>query len=185
MKRQSSGMRDKLTLPILLLILFCAILSCHDPSEFAGRHSPDDEILQPFGAMYEIDREQYCLTEIDPDSTVRVERRNDGDSGYDVLLHIEGDRSYRTVAFVREDGEYVWIGEQESHRSGRTYMTPDGEENERIVVTYQERAIPGGPAGLSITYSGPYEDISAQPTCEEALRVIREWHTREPAESTP
>lgn len=180
MKKQGSDMGEKLTLPILLLILLCATLSCQDPSEYRGRFGLDDERLQPFAAMYEIDREQCCLTEIDPDSIVHIERQNYGDNGYDVVLHIEGDRSYRTVSFVWEHGEYVWIGEQESHRSGRTYMTPDGELNERIVVTYYERAIIGGPAGLSITYEGPYENIPARPTCEDALRVIRDWHAREP-----
>jgi hypothetical protein len=178
-KRRTSNMRDKLTVPILLLVLVWVILSCYDRSEFAGRHSLDDEILQPFAAMYEIDREQYCLTEIDPDSTVHVERRNDGDYSYDVMLHIEGDRSYRTVAFVWEDGEYVWISEQESHRSGRTYMMPDGEYDEHIVVSYSKRARVGMPEGLLITYEGPYEDIPARPACEDALRVIKDWHARE------
>jgi hypothetical protein len=178
-KTPSSNMRETLTLPILFLTLFCVTLGCYDRSEFAGRHSPDDEILQPFAAMYEIDREQYCLTEIDPDSTVHVERRNDGDYSYDVMLHIEGDTSYRTVAFVWEDGEYVWISEQETHYSGRTYMTPDGKYDEHIVVSYSKRARVGMPEGLLITYEGPYEDIPARPTCEEALRVIRDWRERE------
>lgn len=179
MKRRTFNSRNKLTVPILLLILVGAIFGCYDRSEFAGRHRPDDKILQPFAAMYEIDREQHCLTEIDPDSTVHVERENHEDYGYDILLHIEGDRIYRTVAFVWEHDKYVWIGEQESHRSGRTYMTPDGEWDEYIVVAYHERAIRSGPAGLLIDYSGPYEDISARPTCEDALRIIRRWHTEE------
>jgi len=128
--------------------------------------------------MYEVDREQYCLTEIAPGSIVHIERQIYEDYGYDIMLHIESDRIYRTVSFVWEGDEYVWIGEQESHRSGLTYTTPDGELNERIVVTYHERADIFGPAGLSITYEGSYENISARPTCEEALRVIREWHSK-------
>lgn len=176
MKRRDSNTRKKPCILILLLVLLCATLSCYDPSGYGGRFSLDDERLEPFSAMYEVDREQYCLTEIDPDSIVHVERQIYGDYSYDVMLHIEGDRSYRTVAFVWEDGEYVWISEQESHSSGRTYMTPDGELDEHIVVSYSEGARPSLPEGLSITYEGPYEDISTRPTCEEALRVIREWH---------
>lgn len=174
-------MREKLTFPILLLILFCATLSCYDPSGQGGQFSLDDgsERLEPFSAMYEVDREQYCLTPIDPDSIVSIERQIYGDYSYDVMLHIEGDRRYRTVAFVLEDGEYVWISEQEVHYSGRKYMTPDGEVNENIVMSYSERARPSLPEGLSITYSGPYEDIPARPTCEQALRVIRKWHAEE------
>ena len=129
--------------------------------------------------MYEIDRTQYCLTEIDPDSIVHIENWACRDCGYDVMLHIESDRTYRTVAFAQVHGEYVWIGEQESHRSGRTYRTPDGELNEQIAVTYHERKIDGQPVGLTIFYEGAHEDISANPTCEEALRVIRDWHAGE------
>jgi hypothetical protein len=180
-KRQSYIMRERLTFCILLLVLFCTTLGCHDPSGLGDRRfSLDDETLRPFAAMYEVDRNQYCLTEIDPDSIVHIERRNYGDYGSGVILHIEGDRTYRTVTFVQEQGEYVWIGEQELHYSGRTYMTPDGELNERIVVTYYERTIDSQPAGLSIFYAGAHETISANPTCEEALRVIRHWHEKEP-----
>jgi len=175
-KIRDSNTRKQPCILILLLVLLCATLSCYDPSGYGGQFSLDDERLEPFSAMYEIDREQYCLTEIDPDSIVSIERQTYGDHGYDVMLHIEGDRRYRTVAFVWEGDEYVWIGEQESHRSGRTYTTPDGELNERIVVSYYERERPGMPAGLSITYEGPYEDVSARPTCKDALRVIRKWH---------
>jgi hypothetical protein len=173
-------MRERFTFCILLLILFCTTLGCHDPSGLGGRRfSLDDETLLPFAAMYEIDRDQYCLTEIDPDSMVHIERRDYGDYSYDVILHIESDRTYRTVVFVQEQGEYVWIGEQESHYSGRTYMTPDGELDEHIVVTYDERAITSQPTGLSIFYAGVYEEIPANPTCQEALQVIRDWHAWE------
>ena len=58
-------------------------------------------------------------------------------------------------------------------------MTPGGELNERIVVSYYERKIDNQPVGLTIFHEGAHEDISANPTCEEALQVIRDWHARE------
>jgi hypothetical protein len=175
-RRQCYIGRERLTFWILPLILLSTTLGCHDPSGLRGRRfSLDDEALRPFAAMYEIDRTQYCLTEIDPDSIVHIETWD----YYDVVLHIEGYRTYRTVSFVQEQGEYVWIGEQESHRSGRTYMTPDGELSEQIVISYFEREVDLVPVGLTITYAGAHEDISANPTCEEALQVIRDWHARE------
>lgn len=170
---------------ILLLVLLCATLSCYDPSGYGGQFSLDDERLEPFSAMYEVDREHYCLTEIAPGSTVHIEKQIYEDYGYDVMLHIESNRIYRTVAFVWEHGEYVWIGEQESHYSGRTYVTPDGELNEQIVVSYYERERPGMPAGQLITYEGPYENIPARPTCDEALQIIKKWHNSSSTSATP
>jgi len=128
--------------------------------------------------MYEVDREQYCLTEISPESTAHFGVKY-GEYGRQATIVIESDRTYRMVVFVEEQGEYVWVGEYEAHRSGRTYITPDGELNERIVVSHLQREIDNQPVGLSILYEGAYEDIPANPTCEEALPVIRDWHAGE------
>lgn len=179
MRRQCYIGREKLSTLILLLILFSTTLGCHDPSGLRGRRfSLDDDALRPFASMYEVDREQYCLTEINPESTAHFGVKH-GEYGRQVTIVIESDRTYRMVVFVEDQSEYVWIGEYEAHRSGRTYTTPDGELNERIVVSHFGRRIDNQPVGLSILYEGAHEDIPANPTCEEALRVIADWHARE------
>jgi hypothetical protein len=179
-RRQRNIGWERLTSWILLVILLSTTLGCRDPSGLGGRRfSLDDDALRPFASMYEIDREQYCLTEIDPESTAHFAVEY-GEYGRQATIVIESDRTYRMVVFIEEQGKYLWVGEYEAHRSGRTYMTPDGELNERIVVSYFERKIDNQPIGLSIFYEGTHEDISANPTCEEALRVIADWHEREP-----
>ena len=171
----------------LLILLFLILVSlfmafgCSDPSDGRGPYSLDDEKLLPFAAMYEIDRESFCLTEIDRNSRVEIERDYGGSHGYNVMLHIYSDGVSRTVAFVWENGRYVWIGEQELHYSGRRFITVDGEVREHIAVSYYKREIDGGTIGLSISYSGGYENLPSSLTCEQASPYIREWDARKEA----
>ena len=97
--------------------------------------------------------------------------------GYDVMLHMHSDKIYRTVAFVRENGEYVWIGEQETHYSGRTFVTPDGEIREQISITYHDSdyGASSGIIGSIIVYTGEDESIPSVLTCEQATLYIEEW----------
>lgn len=186
-KRDFRAKEKLLVLPFLILVSLFVAFGCSDPSGSGSRgpYSLDDEELLPFAAMYEIDREQFCLTEIDRDSKVQIQRDPYKDGGSDVALHIYNDRVSRTVAFVWEDGQYVWIGEQETHYSGRTFMTPDGELLEKIVVTYHERPYGAGSeiTGLMISYVGEGESIPIRPTCDQVRPYIREWDAREKAPS--
>ena len=136
----------------------------------------DDGRLLPFAAMYEIDRDSLCLTEIDPDSEVYIDAL--GGRGYDVVLQLHNGNVSRTIAFILEGGRYVWIGEQEVHRSGRKFVTPDGTLPELIAITYHEReyGFSHEPPGLIISYQGESE-ITSGLTCEQALTYIREWGT--------
>ena len=170
-----------------LIFLFSILVSvfiafgCSDPEGIAGGpYSLDDKKLLPFAAMYKVDREQFCLTEIDQDSRVEIERDSRRSHGYDVMLHLSSNGVTRTIAFVLEDDQYVWIGEQEAHYSGRKYMTPDGELREYIAITYHERKYgAGGMVGQRITYSGDDESIPRELTCEQASPYIRAWVTKE------
>ena len=108
----------------------------------------DDPELSPYAAMLQVDREQVCLTEIDPDSEVEVVDASYEGEEVDVVLHVRSDWVSRSVAFAWEDGEYVWIGEAETHYSGRTYVNFEGtEEREMIFVSYHERARSLGTGG--------------------------------------
>lgn len=183
MKQENFCTRKKLVVFFLsIFILVFIAFGCSDPSDSTGPYSLDDEELLPFAAMYEVDREQFCLTEIDKDSRIEIERDYHRSRGYDVGLRMYDDGVSRAVAFVLEDDQYVWIGEQETHYSGRTVMTIDGEVPEHITVTYHEKEY-GAPSvmGQIISYSGGYENIPQWPTCEQASAIIREWDARRTA----
>jgi hypothetical protein len=165
-------------LTLVSLVFVCVAASGCGILGHLGLYSLDDEELEPFAAMYEVDRERFCLTEIDRDSRVEVEWDLQRSYGYDVMLHMYGDRVSRMVSFIQEDGQYVWIGEQEVHYSGRTFMTPDGEVREHIAVVCDDSA--HGSSGMlevRIFYIGGYEDIPRQPTCEQASAIIKKWNT--------
>lgn len=179
MKQGESVIRGLLPFFVYLLSLAMWIMfGCTDPQGNRGPYSLDDEALSPFVAMYQVDREQFCLTEIDPDSKVEIIRADSASRGYDVALRMYGDGVSRSIAFVWENGQYVWIGEKETHYSGRKYKSFDGTAREEIIITYHKRRTYGGPVGQIILYSGDDESIPPFPTCDQALSYIREWDAR-------
>jgi hypothetical protein len=130
--------------------------------------------------MFEVDRDAFCLTAIDPDSEVNIDIERQQDGSEFAILEIIGDKASRSVTFAWEDGQYVWIGEQEKHKSGRTFMTPDDELSERISVTYHARAygIDGKRIGLTILYIGEDRNIPTELTCEEASSILQSWQNQ-------
>lgn len=138
------------------------------------------EEMQSFAGMYEVDREEYGLTPIDGSARVLLERRSGSDAhrcGYDAMLHMYSPHVSRTVTFALRDGEYVWIGEQEIHYSGRTYRTVDGDVEESIVITYSKDERPGTQKGLRVDYSGDNEALESKfdLTLEDVRPVLRKW----------
>jgi len=174
-------MRSTVLVASMLLVILTLVSGCccvDLGSAFGPSYSPSDEELLPFGAMYEIDRASRCLDPIDPNADVRIERDPSGSRGYNIMLHIYGANVSRTVAFSLENGEYLWVGEQEVHPSGRTYVTVDGNADEEIVVSYHEREFWGsGPVGLHITYSGRDPNIPLTLTCSQAREYISQWES--------
>jgi hypothetical protein len=129
--------------------------------------------------MYDIDREKFCLTDIGEDAEVEIERDNFATRGYHVMLHIYSGNVSRTVAFEKRGGEFIWLGEQEIHRSGRKFTTIDGEAYEKITVTYHKKRY-NDLEGLRIRYLGDFNDVrfangSVDLTCEDITPYIREW----------
>jgi hypothetical protein len=150
------------------------------------RYDLDAPELLSFSDMYEVDREQFCLTEIDKNATVEVERDEYAIRGYHAMLYIYRGNVSRTVAFVEENNQYVWIGEQEIHRSGRKFMTVDGEVEEYISITYYKRKIDGYDGiGLDIVYNGDHQNVDLpRPfdlTCEQVRPYIEEWDRKDEA----
>ncbi len=172
----------------VVLVLLAAGLCCNRPPfvEEYYRYSLDDKVLSPYGAMYQVDREQCCLAEIDPDSRVAIEYGSLTSEGFSIKLHMisNNQMTFRTVAFAREHDEYVWIGEAETHYSGLVYVDPnEGHLKEHLSILCNEREFDNsGPLGLHISYYGPNETISIFPTCEEALSLIEVWGTENAAD---
>ena len=147
-------------------------------------YSLNDPALSYFKSMYEIEREQFCLTEIDKTSVAQIEESSVQTAGYDVMLHLYANLTSRHIAFIKENNRYVWIGEQEIDYSGRTFLTPDGWVEEHITISYFKHKITGAKAGSEILYTGDYQyvDFSGEPTCEQALFYIKEWSKHKKAD---
>jgi hypothetical protein len=175
MRRNASRPRAMLQI-VLHLSLFSVwvVSSCTGPRGDRGPFTLDNEALLPFAAMFQIDREQFCLSELADSSQVEIEK-DDGAKGYDIMLHMFDDAVSRTVAFVWEEGRYIWIGEQETHYSGRKYMSPDGDLPESITIAFYARPISGAMKGLRITYWGDNRSVPLNLTCDQALSLIGEW----------
>ena len=52
------------------------------------------------------------------------------------MLHI-ATQTVRTIAFRKENGDYVWISEQETFEGPKTYKTVDGTFHEAITLSYE------------------------------------------------
>ena len=165
----------------LLLLPILLILSCSNLRNDSGPFHVEDEALLPYAAMHRVDRERICLTEIDKDSSVRLQKSDSLARGYDMAVHVASDGVSRTVFFAWESDQYVWIGEQETHYSGQYYESPDGEQPERITITYYERKTQGGLEGLSLMYWGDDARVLSESklTCDLALAYIEEWAVKE------
>jgi hypothetical protein len=98
---------------------------------------------------------------------------------YDVMLHIDGARISRTVDFLLVNGQPVWSGEQETHRSGRTFESVDGEIPEQLVLSYSTVQGSGTPLGGYVSYWGPDEKLTERSRAplspQEARQIWTAW----------
>lgn len=176
----SSNRSKSLSLSISLLIVLFIAVGCE--SRWNYQYRLDDKELRPYAAMYQVDREQYCLSELDPLSEVAIHNASYEYGSYeeedpDVVIHLRRNNMTKSIAFAREDGGYVWIGEAETHYSGRTFYGVDGQEEEKIFIGYNLRQFgTWGSAGLTIHYfSEENEGFPDSLTCDEALLMIESW----------
>lgn len=99
---------------------------------------------------------------------------------YDVMLHIERGNVSRTVDFLGRDGQLVWSGEQEIHRSGRFFKTVDGDVAEEMTISYSTVVGSGVPKGGYVQYWGPDQSMQErsdrkQLSVADAKRIWEEW----------
>lgn len=154
-------------------------IGCSFSTQNKSSYKLNDPELIPFSTIYSIEREKYCLTEINPDSIVEIEQNIYATSGYHTTLHIYYRNVSRTISFIREKDEYIWVSEQEIHRSGRTFETSDGKSRESISITYNKNR-DNGTSNSSIIYNGDKEKgifsgLRFDLTCDEVRPYIEAW----------
>jgi hypothetical protein len=138
----------------------------------------DSQVQQLVKAAQSFDRTSYGFSPIPRQRDVRdvrLELRPTG--GYDAMLHITA-QTGRTIAFSKENGNYVWIGDQETFEGPKKYKTVDGISNEAITLTYETQRMSGYPLNqLNVTYRGedPRLDGRNNLTLAIVKPILKEW----------
>ena len=139
----------------------------------------DDSRLDPlWRAAKAFDRESYGFSPLPTEGTVGWEKARG--ASYDAMLHLGGETS-RTIAFVRIGNGYRWVGEQESFEGPDVFQTVDGEQHERLTLTYETVAVSGAPLNLLyITYHGEDRRLAWPRTLAlaDVELVLAEWGYR-------
>lgn len=128
-------------------------------------------------ARLEAGAEDKGFTPVDPSAQVRIERAFGDDRNYDVMLHVYGVTS-RTIAFQEDNGEYQWIGEQETFTGPNRFPIDSGYSNEQITITFDTVYISGAPLNtLHVTYLGDDKRFAGKwnLTLEDVRPVLLEW----------
>lgn len=126
-------------------------------------------------AAQSFDRTSYGFSPIPKQANVRLELRPTG--RYDAMLHIAA-KTFRTIAFRKENGNYVWIGDQETFKGPKKYETVDGVFNEAITLTYETQGVSGYPLNqLDVTYHGEDSRLAGQNNLTLAMvkPILKEW----------
>ena len=155
-------------------ISLLGLTTCFSTSAIGtNRYKLSDPELAPFMTMYDVNREELCLTEIDENAEVEIERDDYTTNGYHIMLHMHSGNVIRTVAFEKVGEKYIWLGEQEIHRSGRNFMTVDGETDEKLDEPYPSNGV------LNRVRSKTLGDAKITEEEREELEKKREKHRAE------
>jgi hypothetical protein len=135
----------------------------------------DPQVQRLVKAAESFDRTVYGFSPIPRSADGRLELRPTG--RYDAMLHITT-KTVRTIAFRKENGNYLWIGEQESFDGPKKYKTVDGVFNEAVVLTYETQSISGYPLNqLNVTYRGEDPRLAGRNNLTLAVvkPILKEW----------
>jgi hypothetical protein len=135
----------------------------------------DPQVRLLVKAATSFDRASYGFSRIPQNADVRLELRPT--SKYDAMLHIVAKTS-RTIAFRKENGDYAWIGDQETFDGPKTYKTEDGTFHEAITLTYETQSISGYPLNqLNVTYRGEDPRLADRNnlTLAAVKPILKEW----------
>jgi hypothetical protein len=157
-----------LTVIVTVLLQACGLV----PQKVSMDDPPVQRLLK---AAASFDRTSYGFSPIPTQADVRLELRPT--SRYDAMLHIRA-KTVRTIAFRKDHGNYVWVGEQETFDGPKKYKTLDGTFNEAITLTYEIQSISGYPLNqLNVTYRG--EDARLIGRTDLSLAtvkpILKEW----------
>jgi len=135
----------------------------------------DAQVQRLVKAAGSFDRTSNGFSPIPRQADVRLELRPT--SRYDAMLHITT-KTVRTIAFRKENGNYVWVGDQETFEGPKKYKTVDGVFNEAITLTYETQSISGYPLNqLNVTYRGEDPRLAGRNnlTLVVVKPILKEW----------
>lgn len=135
----------------------------------------DPQVQHLVKAAKSFDRTSYGFSPIPMEADVRLEMRPT--ALYDAMLQITA-KTYRTIAFRKEKGNYVWIGDQETFEGPKKYTTVDGTSNEAITLTYETQRVSGFPLNqLNVTYRGEDPRLASRNnlTLAAVKPILKEW----------
>jgi hypothetical protein len=177
---------------VLLLVLVKPLIEMQNDTHFPqGPYDMTSPKLRPFQAMYAAPRTQYGFTAYPKHASVMVETRTGADAktaGYDAMLHIySGERIHSgtewDVSFKRVNGQYRWIGEQETWTGPHGHMTRDGElVTESISISYntQPGLFVGEVNTLQVSYTGTNTKLSSKDnlTLKDVRPILKQWRVK-------
>jgi hypothetical protein len=121
------------------------------------------------------DRISYGFSPLPKSGRVTLESKPR--SGYDAMLHLEGKTS-RTIAFRKNNSDYVWIGEQEIFEGPKTFKSMDGTFHEAVTLTYEKEHVSGVRLNeLDVSYRGEDSRIAgrANLSLADVRPILKEW----------
>jgi hypothetical protein len=158
---------------IVLTVILAMLTSC---ALIPRKTTMDDPQVQRLvKAAQSFYRTEYGFSPIPKQADVRLELRPTG--RYDAMLHITT-KTVRTIGFRKENGNYIWIGDQETFDGPKTYKTEDGTFHEAITLTYETQSISGYPLNqLNVTYRGEDSRLAGKNNLSLAAvkPILKEW----------
>ena len=158
---------------IMLTVIVAVLASC---GLIPRKVTMDDlQVQQLVKAAEAFNRTAYGFSPIPKQANVRLELQPTG--RYDAMLHITT-KTVRTIAFRKQNGNYVWIGDQETFEGPKTYKTVDGVFNEAITLTYETQGISGYSLNqLNVTYRGEDLRLAGRNnlTLPAVKPILKEW----------
>lgn len=162
------GVWIAVTVIVAVLLEGCGLI----PRQVA-MDDPQVQLLVRAAASF--DRTSHGFSPIPQNADVRLQLRSTGQ--YDATLQITAKTS-RTIEFRKDNGSYIWIGEQESFQGPRKYKSEDGIFNEAVTLTYETQKVSGYPLNqLNVTYRGDDPRLAGRNNLTLAVvkPVLKEW----------
>jgi hypothetical protein len=133
------------------------------------------QVQQLLKAAQSFDRTAYGFSPMPRQAEVRLDLRPT--DRYDATLSVTA-KTIHTIEFRKENGSYVWIGDQETFEGPKTYTTEDGTYHEAITLTYEIKKVSGYPLNrLNVSYRGDDPRLAGRNNLTLAVvkPILKEW----------